>query len=829
MLNPPPVPAALLLVLCSTFATPAAPPATVGEFGYMGWQDGLRDPNFRIETSGFTLNYNHLVFGPTAISALPAAPTEEQALHAGGEPDQKVVFTTLISGNGRTAKIGAANGDLRTSMIVESGRFFQRRWQSGAAPDEIPTDPDGTGLETSAWPDRLSFVLRVTPAVAVSNGWLEMSFTLPGFDGVIEAAGPGARILAKDGTGFSVTGLPAAATFRQEPSSSSFTVRTPAEDWPKGRVVTVGLILVPRPGPHAEAATQILKAESSPLMVSASCMEPNAVDVKVDYEVGPGFHRIQIPKGGQGDDGLMRARIRIGNPEPHPRRARLCFDGVPFSVPGLTAVLCDDKGLPSGVPVQLSKNWHNSKEALAGTGGFAGQWFHGLTMVDVPAGATNEYELIMAGENWAGMAAASHAQLSVIGYGGQQQWDEAALGNRGEALCYDMDHVLTRNSFTDSRPFAALDQEGRRNWGINVGGGSMLRYTDEQGVVREHGRMRVRYARYGPNLTEAVYAGRTDDGAMAFSYSAGMFRSDDCTRGLHRIRIDVLRDTGFQRLVFYQQPGDSYCYNPGDRFASGDAAHAAPLREWRGFGKPGTAAGESKPMTGPSPWVAVLGGKTEGAFRPADHGFIVRSWKARIGGRVMEHPLLREQVNRQGVSLMELVPPDGVERLNAGDFVEADIVRVVVPRSIENYGGANAAFREALQVHGGDARMILREAAGNHLTVQMVEGSASGLHPLRVEAVNDRAEFVMKGGLGAVPVTFSKLSRGGRPVLEQQSGDGWKRLESLLPGRIDWQCDARPDGYEITCTVIPDGAAQTIEELVTAPRERRFRFRLDDR
>lgn len=195
----------------------------------------------------------------------------------------------------------------------------------------------------------------------------------------------------------------------------------------------------------------------------------------------------------------------------------------------------------------------------------------------------------------------------------------------------------------------------------------------------------------------------------------------------------------------------------------------------------------------------------------------------------MEHPLLRERVNRQGVSLLELVPPDGVDRLNAGDFVETDIVRVVVPQSVENYGGANAAFRQALREHGGDARMILREAAGNHLDVQMVEGRLSGLHSLRMEAVNDRAEFVLKGGLGAVPVTFCRLSHPGRPVLEQQSAEGWKRVASPLPDRIDWQCDARPEGFEITCTVIPDGAAQGIGELVGAPRERRFRFRLEDR
>jgi hypothetical protein len=490
-------------------------------------------------------------------------------------------------------------------------------------------------------------------------------------------------------------------------------------------------------------------------------------------------------------------------------------------------VLRDLDGFPLGIPVQLSKNWHGPNPPADGPAGFAGYWFHGLTMLAVPPNGTWEFELMMTGENWGGIAAATHSQLSIIGYGGNQQWDEAALGNRGEALCYDMDHVLTDNDFTDSRPFHAIDTKGKRNWGINAGGGSVLRYTDAAGTVRRHAGMRVRYVRYCPVLTEAIFAGHTDDGAMDFRFSAGLPRADDATRGLHRIRIDVKKDTSFRRLVFYQQAGDTYSYNPGDRFAVGDAAHAAPLREWKAAGKPGDATMAAIPLTGPAPWVAVLGGKEEGKYRPADHGFIVRSWQAHIGGRPMPQPLLRERVNPQGVSLMELVPPDGVDRLTAGDFVEVDIVRVVVPQSQENYGGGNAAFREALRAHGGDARMILREAAGNHIAVEMTTGRLTSLHPVHITTVGDRAEFVLKGGLGAVPLTFGGLSRAGRPVLEQKAGDGWKRLEPPLPGRIDWQCDARPDGFEITCTLVPDGRAQSIEEMIATPVSRSLRFRLE--
>ena len=81
------------------------------------------------------------------------------------------------------------------------------------------------------------------------------------------------------------------------------------------------------------------------------------------------------------------------------------------------------------------------------------------------------------------MAAASHSQLCVIGYGGNQQWDQAALGNRGEALCYDMGHVLTDNDFTDSRPFWVINPDNQRNWGVNAGGGSILHYVDATWVT----------------------------------------------------------------------------------------------------------------------------------------------------------------------------------------------------------------------------------------------------------------------------------------------------------------------------------------------------------
>jgi hypothetical protein len=375
---------------------------------------------------------------------------------------------------------------------------------------------------------------------------------------------------------------------------------------------------------------------------------------------------------------------------------------------------------------------------------------------------------MMTGENWGGIAAASHSQLSIIGYGGNHQWNEAALGNRGEALCYDMDHVLTDNDFTDSRPFHAIDIQGKRNWGINAGGGSVLRYTDAAGTVRRHAGMRVRYARYCPVLTEAIFAGHTDDGAMDFRFSAGLPRADDATRGLHRIRIDVKKDTSFRRLAFYQQAGDTYSYNQGDTLSHGHAGQPTPVRQWKASGKPGEITGEAIALEGTSPWAAVTNGGPEKDYRPANHGFIVRSWKARLDGREVPTPYLQERRNAANVSILELVPPPGLTRVRAGDFVEIDLVRVYIPRSLDNYGGKNEAFRQALRDHDNDPRMILREAAGNHLTLTPQVGTLERLHSPRIRVDANRAAFTLRGGLGAVPVTFTGLTDYRRPLLEQK-------------------------------------------------------------
>ncbi|TAF25111.1 MAG: hypothetical protein EAZ71_08760 [Verrucomicrobia bacterium] len=802
--------------------------SNVRDYAYMNWRDGLRDPNFRIQTSRYVLNYHHLSFGPTALAPLANAPSEARALGFEAPPGPPVSLSCTVTGDGVTQSAAAASADLRTSQIVESGKFFNRRWQSGSVPGGVASQPASTGLETAAWPDRVSFVFHLTAAAAVRDGCLEMTLDLPDLYSRLSSKEGASALGNADGAGFVIRGSSGAATLDIDRERSRVTVKSEVGDWAAGQAVSVGIIVYPVAAGLDTALAQVVANESSPLEVIATGLVPDKGVLPVSYERDQGFHRIGIPKGSEGDNGQMRARIRVKNPSPFPRVLRLNFDGHPFYIPGISAVIRDTDGYPLGLPVQLSKNWHGPDPIPCGPAGFAGVWFHGLTMLTVPASSSFDFELMMVGENWGGMPAASHSQLSIIGYGGNQQWDQAALGNRAEALCYDMDHVLTDNDFTDSRPFLVLNPDKRRNWGVNAGGASILRYVDDKGVTRQHSRMRVRYERYGPVLANAIFAGRSDDGAMNFSYSAGIFRSEDHTRGLHRIRIAVERDISFRRLVFYQQAGDSYHYNQGDTFAYGNAEKPEPVRQWQASGNPGEIIGEPVELKGRSPWASVTNAPAEKGYRAANHGFIIRSWSSRIGGRKGVAPFLQERRVSATTSVLELVPPPGVTSLKAGDFVDARLVRVYIPRSADAYAGPDQAFREALRRYDNDPRMVLREAVGNHPSVRATLGELLGSQPIEIKAQGNRAGFIVRGGVGAMPVTFRGLGDYRAPVLEQRVGDGWQRVDQAVHGNDFWQCDfdAASQDWSITYTIRRDSPPQSIPALVSTPLAREFRFRV---
>jgi len=544
----------------------------------------------------------------------------------------------------------------------------------------------------------------------------------------------------------------------------------------------------------------------SPLVVSASEM-PTGIARQVTFDPSIGWHRINLdgieptpPPGGAqpGNDAVERVRLQLVNPTDQEQVARLMFEktarGIQqrtgFPITGISAVLCDADGRPTGIPVQLSKNWHSDPNG----GVYDGQWFHGITQVRLPAGADVPLLLTIAYGHWGGVAAASHAQLSLIGWGGNQLWHESALGSWGESICYEPDQPNGHSLVTDVRPVMVFPTENsteRWGWTSNVGGADFLAFIDSAGQRRLPAGMRTTHQRTGPCLTEVTYDGRIDQTGVERSVTASLARRDDLVCAIYRLRMRATRAVEFSRLALFQCAADQYATTRPRKMAVGDDAGLG--REWEAQWGGDTYRGRPLQMTGRLPWASLHESDgfspSEPAIVRANTGFVVREWKAQLGGKPA-HPWFAEhgielRGGRMG-STMDIVPPPDVHRLEPGDFVEATIEHVVVPQFARHYYGPNEALRTALARDENTWRMIHREAVGNDHRVEVQIGRLQRAWPATtIATVDGRAALTLAGGLGYVPVTFTGLRSPERGTLFV---DG-RPLNQSVHGNDFWQTD----------------------------------------
>jgi len=551
------------------------------------------------------------------------------------------------------------------------------------------------------------------------------------------------------------------------------------------------------------------ESEQSASAVGVQAAElPGATPRPVQYDAARGWHRVNldqispiVPADGERErrnDAIERVRLVLSNPTDREQPVRLLFEkngsgikqriGAPIT--GMSAILRDTNGNPTGIPVQLSKNWHGRPAG----GVYAGTWFHGLSMLHLPPQAEIELELTIVYGHWGGVAAASHAQLCLIGWGSNQLWDQSALGSWGESICYEPDQVQVECSILDVRPVMvrSMNADQPWHWTHNVGGGDCFRLFDSTGRRVPHARMRTAYQRYGPCLTEVAYAGRIGEG-LEHSATVSFARTDDLVRGIHRLRLDVTKATDFSRFVIFQIGADTYSYTGERKMALGN--ETGLLREWATQWGGDTYRTSPLECIGRVPWVslhdAVPRREANGHGAWANRGVVIRSWNARLGGKRAQAWMAERGVRARGAdtSTLDILPPPGLTRLEPGDFVEATFEHLVVPQFAADYYGPNDALRAALTEGENSWRMIHREAVGNDRRVEMKIGALETLHPaVAIGAVDDTAEFTLAGGLGFVPITFTGLTsaRGHRLYLDGQA------LDQSVHGNDFWQTDYDP-------------------------------------
>jgi hypothetical protein len=727
------------------------------------WLRGIQTGHYALLLDTETLEIPHFGPIPRQSGASPSSGDDEPAWRS--LKPARLELTITVTGKAYHCTAGGKWSRWAGPRLIESGRFFQR----ADVTDLVFTADDGerlaveARLETAAWPDRLALILAAQPKS--DEAWQEGSLKL----------------------GFT------AGTHTLQKRTPSPTVQA----WEPGEWRQVALAFDP--------VTLIEAAANSPLTVQAAEI-PGGAARPVVFDPALGWHRVNLdgieptpPPGGANpsNDAIERIKLELSNPTDREQVARLMFEktaggirqriGSPIT--GISALLRDAGGNPTGLPVQLSKNWHNKPEG----GVHAGQWFHGISQVRLPAGTRTELELTICYGHWGGVPAASHAQLCLIGWGSNQHWSQSAVGAWGESICFEPDQVQADCTITDVRPLMVAGPDGGRRWAwtSNVGGGDFFRVFDASGDRVPHASMRTTYHRHGPCLTEVTFSGRIGQG-MRHSATVSLGRTDDLVRAVYRLRAVVTQPVEFSRFVLFQIGADTYSYTGERRMALGN--EQGLIKEWET--QWGGDSYRTKPMqgTGSTPWVSLhqavpRADQKNGAW--ANRGLVVRSWKARLGGREAT-PWLAERgvtIHRQPTSTVDFLPPPGVTRLEPGDFVEAVFEHIALPQHASDYYGRNEALKSALARHENTWRMVLREALGNTRRVEVTRGTRLHCHPdVRIRVAGDQAALSLTGGLGYVPVTFTGLTS---PVGQVLLLDG-RPPNQGVHGNDFWQTDYDP-------------------------------------
>ena len=349
-------------------------------------------------------------------------------------------------------------------------------------------------------------------------------------------------------------------------------------------------------------------------------------------------------------------------------------------------------------------------------------------------------------------------------------------------------------------------------WTNNVGGGDFLVYYDAKGEAQRPSRVKAAYFDAGPNLTNVTYAGITSDGCIASRVAVSTPRTNDINRAYHRIRYDVLKRTPFTRLAFYQVGADLYNPHQFNKMAWGDIGGLH--EEWSPPKGGKTYSRRSVPCPGVASWFSLHNSvsldKKGGAW--ANRGLIIRSWKARLGGKDVPTPHFSVYGTEHSYpsSNLELSAPPDVNELLPGDFVEAEVELVVIPRFASDYYGPNENLRTALITGENTWKPIFREAIGNHLVIETLRGTLRHTYPIVIAA--DKAQSVelnVTGGIGYVPITFSGLTDYRGYTLFDTVGGKETKIDQSVHGNDFWQVNFDPlhSAYSLTFNVLLDTPA----------------------
>ena len=712
------------------------------------------------------------------------------------------------------------NQDIPSSMrIIDSGRYVNRLDNVNMRFPKQGTNKYG----------RIEYVATKTHVAVNYQLWsttagnFDIAFAI-GINGATVSQvenGRGVKAVDTNGNGFIFLKQTVEDNVAFDIDGSKITFRKEGLTLKEKQFAGFGVIMLPVYNNSTAVVEEFLAIES--LQLTAKTLQGE--DLPAYYQASEGVWFVDVTSlnvGTQmmiaGRNGLERAQFEVannGNTDANPTIA-FVKNSSGFSITGMSPMLRNADTLePTGEQVQISKNWHRH-ETNSSAGNYApdndpkrvyeGTWYHGYSSINVQGRDTEKREYTCAYGNWGGVYAASHAQLCLIGWGGNQLWDQSALGSWGESVTYDPDIGLNRSMIDDVRPFLVKAPTGSNqeyNWSGNVGGADFLNYIEdsEQRIINQ----KITYRQQAPNMTDVIYSGVTSNGKIATEIKINLGRTDDIVRNYYTIKYEFLEDVTFGRLSLFKVAADGYADNSFTKYAYGTENGAIVSDKNALSALAGYENGATQDVKGNEFWYTLYNSSNVDEY--GDVGFIVREFNANLNGKTYTKPAFNLYgTMNSGCPQMscEITVPTAVGKtIKKGSTIEMIVEYDIVPNNLDTYYGESDYLLLSSGVMG-TADSIYQQVIGGHVNVNASVGSVVSNYPVAIKATSGKtaAQFTINGGLGYVPVSIKGLPSSSGYKLQVKSGANWVDVNQSVHGNDYWQAYKDVDGtYTLTYNV----------------------------
>ena len=773
------------------------------DYSYMWWKNGFNNPagggQLNIQTGYYGMAVNPSQGQIIKLDSINELVTQTEA---GTEDNSRIDGMSAVSMDYNVAIDGETyefsfvkkpdDNSSAYSRILETGRYMQRIDIMHLRYSQL-SDVLGR-LEIAALPEYFSLEYSIFSDYEIANADLEFSVTLSEEYVHSEASGDNKvmTFFKDNGSGITFV-MPNRDGWSIRAEGNTVYFRAESLAVPKSEYTGFNVIVIP--ATQASLSNADIYYGSEQASVSAVQIEPREgreQDVEFDPKgyVAISLNRMFSASGASfvsssNRNALDRLKFTIENPTDENIRVPLQFyKDAPFAVQGCSPFLRDaETGEPIGVQVQLTKNWHDNA-AIAEDDPlkfWSGIWFHGYTIIEVPASSSVTYEFTMTYANWGGVYASSHAQISLAGWGGNyQQWETSSIGAFSEAFCYDPETAHGRAFIDDIRPLNVDSMGGKYGWTSCNGGGNFLYYNvNYNASMMMFQQVRTQFKKQGPNLTEVIYTGVTRDGKVKFEITANLPRTDDMARVYHTFKYTFLEDVTFDRMAFYQFGADDYNDNVWMTMAVGNddgpasftidgetfsGEFALPLSDTeRYYGSEDVM--QRIDIEGEGLWFAYMGAQRQEHKSGPDsnRALNVISYNAVLNGETYTKPSFNIRCTTNyniQCNLIELCPPAAVgNTIEKGSTVEGVVEYLNLPVSKEAYYGPSEVMQSIPEEYFNTYRAAYYYVLGGKYTTEASIGEITKSVPITVKTVEGdvAAQITITGGISYVPITFTNV------------------------------------------------------------------------